>query len=63
MVEIQRIQKIARKEAKEHPELANKIIESARLALAEIAAGESPAHELELFEDHIEELKENHEHH
>ncbi len=58
MYEIQRIQQIARQKAKEHPELANEIMESARLALTEIAAGESPAHELELFEDHIRELKE-----
>jgi hypothetical protein len=56
MYEIQLIQQIARKEAKEHPALANDIMESARLALSEIAAGESPAHELELFEDHIQEL-------
>jgi hypothetical protein len=56
MYEIQLIQQIARKEAKANPKLANDIMESARLALSEIAAGESPAHELELFEDHIEEL-------
>ena len=58
MYEIQRIQQIARREVKEHPELANAIMESARMSLSEIADGESPHHELELFESHIEELKE-----
>ena len=58
MHEIQLIPQIARKEAKANPKLANQIMESARLALSEIAAGESPAHELELFEDQLRELKE-----
>jgi hypothetical protein len=58
MYEIQLIKQIALKEAKAHPHLANDIWESARLALGEIADGESAAHELELFEDHINELKE-----
>ena len=57
MNEINQIKQIARKEAAANPKLANSIWESARLALGEIADGESPAHELELFEDHIEELK------
>ena len=56
MYEIQRIQQIAQQKAKEHPELANEILESARMSLTEIAAGESPHHELELFESHIKEL-------
>lgn len=58
MYEIDQIRQVARKEAKASPKLANQIMESARLALSEIADGESPAHELELFEDHIAELKE-----
>jgi hypothetical protein len=58
MVEIQLIPQIAQKESRANPKLANQIMESARLALSEIAAGESPAHELELFKDHIRELKE-----
>ncbi len=57
MYEIQRIKQVALKEAKAHPKLAASIMESARLALCEIAAGESPAHELELFEDRLKELK------
>ncbi len=58
MYEIQLIKHIALKEAKAHPKLSKEILESARLALSEIAAGESPHHELELFKDHLEELKE-----
>ena len=57
MNEIQQIKQIAQKEAKANPKLAKDIMESARLALGEIADGESPHHELELFEDHIAELK------
>ena len=57
MYEIQRIQQIAHQEAQENPHLATAIMESARMSLSEIAAGESPHHELELFESHIEELK------
>ncbi len=59
MYEIQRIKQVALKEAKAHPELANEILESARLALCEIAAGESPHHELELFLGRLDELKES----
>jgi len=55
---IDQIKQTAQREAKAYPKLANDIWESARLALGEIADGESPAHELELFEDHIRELKE-----
>ena len=55
--EIDQIKQIARKEAKANPQLANSIMESARMSLGEIAAGESAANELELFEGHIEELK------
>lgn len=58
MNEINQIKRIALREAKANPKLANEIWESARLALAEIADGESAHHELELFEDHIKELKE-----
>ena len=58
MYEIQRIKQLALKESKARPELASEILESARLALGEIAAGESPHHELELFEDRLKELKE-----
>ena len=54
---IDQIRQLARKEASANPKLANQIMESARLALGEIADGESPAHELELFENHIRELK------
>jgi hypothetical protein len=57
MYEIQLIKQIALKESKAHPHLASAIMESARMSLGEIADGESAAHELELFEDHIEELK------
>jgi hypothetical protein len=58
MHEIQLIKHIAQREAKANPKLANDIWESARLALGEIADGESPAHELELFENRLRELKE-----
>ena len=57
MNEINQIKRIARTESKAHPHLAKEIMESARLALGEIADGESAHHELELFEDHIQELK------
>lgn len=55
---IDQIKQTARKEAKANPGIANDIWESARLALSEIADGESPAHELELFEDHLRVLTE-----
>ena len=55
MYEIQLIKQIALREAKENPKLADAILESARMSLGEIAAGESPHHELELFKSHIEE--------
>ena len=58
MNEINRIKQIAQKESKAHPRLANDILESARLVLGEIADGESAHHELELFENHVQELKE-----
>jgi len=58
MNEINQIKAIARTEAKACPKLATEIWESARMALGEIADGESPAHELELFEAQIRELKE-----
>ena len=56
MTENQRIEQIARREIQEHPELRGPIIEAAQLALSEIEDGASPHHEMELFEDYIEEL-------
>ena len=59
MDEINQIKRIARTEAQANPKLAHDIMESARLALGEIADGESAHHELELFEDHIQRLKDS----
>jgi hypothetical protein len=58
MTEICQMKQTAQREAKDHPQLANDIWESASLALGEIADGESPGHELGLFEDQLRELKE-----
>jgi len=54
---IQQIKRTAVAEAKANPRLANDIWESARLALGEIAAGESPQNEYELFLNDLEEMK------
>ncbi len=54
---IDQIKHTARKEAAANPRLAASIMESARMSLGEIVAGESPQHELELFLGHIDELK------
>ncbi len=59
MNEINQIKQTAQREAKANPKLAEQILDAARLALSEIADGESPHHELELFEDQIKELKES----
>jgi hypothetical protein len=55
---IDQIKQIARREARARPRLANDIMESARPAPGEIADSESPAHEPELFDDQLRDLKE-----
>jgi hypothetical protein len=54
---IDQIKQIARREDKAS-RLANDIMESARPAPGEIADSESPAHEPELFDDQLRDLKE-----
>jgi len=57
MNETNQIREIAKKAIEDHPELTKHIKTAADLALSEIAEGESAPHELELFEQYMDELK------
>jgi hypothetical protein len=54
---IARLQNLARQAVRDRPDLTMDILESMQLTASEIAEGESPEHELELFQNHLNELK------
>lgn len=54
---ISRLQEMARQALCDRPDLTMDILESMQLTASEISLGESPEHELELFENHLNELK------
>ena len=54
---IARLQDIARQALRDRPDLTMDILGSMQLTASEIAEGESPEHELELFQNHLNELK------
>jgi hypothetical protein len=56
---ISRLQEIARQALRDRPDLTMDILESMQLTASEIAEEGSPEHELELFENHLNELKGN----
>jgi len=54
---IARLQNLARQALRDRPDLTMDILGSMQLTVSEIAEGESPEHELELFQNHLNELK------
>ena len=54
---ISRLQDLARQALRDRPDLTMDILGSMQLTASEIAEGESPEHELELFQNHLNELK------
>jgi len=54
---ITRLQEIARQALRDRPDLTPDILESMQLTVSEIEDGQSPEHELELFINHLNELK------
>lgn len=54
---INRLQELARQAVRAHPDLTMDILESMQLTASEIGDGGSPEHELELYENHLNELK------
>jgi len=54
---IARLQDIARQALRDRPDLTMDILESMQLTASEIEDGGSPEHELELFQNHLNELK------
>jgi len=54
---ITRLQEIARQALRDRPDLTSDILESMQLTVSEIEDGQSPEHELELFINHLNELK------
>jgi hypothetical protein len=56
---ISRLQDMARQALRDRPDLTMDILESMQMTASEIEDGGSPEHELELFENHLNELKGN----
>lgn len=52
-----RLQEIARQAACNRPDLQGEILDAMQLAASEIEGGASPEHELELFQQHINQLQ------